>query len=128
MSRQFGLTEVPFQIVTVSAAATEGTAQRMLALPFDGTIEKILIHASAVGTGTNSVDIYDSGLATPASVMVANTTVSAANTVYETNVSTTYSSTEYKQGRLFSIRAITGASTGALTNLQVVLLMRRSDQ
>ena len=128
MSRQFGHFAVQFpNIATVADNVAQTTEQARIAIPYDANVVGIIAHAGTCDDALSAVDIYDEGLDTPATVLGADVTVAVADTVYNGLVSSTYASTEYKKGRMFTVRVSTTQTSGGIDNLQVTLILKKLD-
>lgn len=109
---------MPFRLVaSVGAGVVVGTLQEHLYLNRPFRIKGVYGLASAIAGATDpKFDVYVG--ATPATALSAQVTLDVADTVYAGTVAS--ASTVHPAG-IVSLRAVTGADTGAITNLEVYL-------
>ncbi len=107
---------------SVGSGQAVGTVQTMIPIPEDCTLTKVKVMVTSIGSGgTHQVDIYDNQ-GTPASVLTGPITVAASGTVYSGTISGTTKS--LNEDDFLSLRCITPASTGAFTEVNVVLYFK----
>lgn len=120
-------------VASVGAAAANTTVQARLPLPFRCKIRGAAGNLSAIGSGgTHSYSVVK-GTGTPGAaasqetLAAANATAIPATTLATGDTPVTAAPTEpdaiYAKGDLLTLRAVTPASTGSMTNLKVVLFV-----
>lgn len=104
-------------IASLGAGVLITTKQAYFILPIDAKI--VTVHGWCdTETGVSTFDVYDEA-GTPATILSAPVSLTTQATQYAGTVASP--STQYSEGHVFSLRATTVASTGALTNLRVSL-------
>lgn len=119
---------IPISVITVhlddiANNVANTVKQAPIILPFDkNVIKKVLFacHAKAGGTDP-TLDIFDEGIAVPATILSAAVTLAAADTIYEGTLGAGKGT--YLAKRLLSVRAVTEAVAGAITNGTVTLVV-----
>lgn len=110
---------VPFPVVDSVGAGVALTAiQSRLHINVPHRVRKVYAAASAV-TGASTFDVYDDA-GTPASILSAPATTGAADAQVAGALAATVDKKQRAAG-MYTLRATTAASTGALTNLQAYM-------
>lgn len=101
----------------LGAGIAIGTHQMDLPIPTSMTLKKVKAYSTSIGTGgSHQVDVYhNSGV----SVLNSPITIAAAGTVYSGSISG--GSYSLSENDYLSLRVVTPASTGFLTNIVVVV-------